>query len=151
MPAESKFALMNRVCTPALSYRCSRWPPQPTIAQELDRVQRKMVAVLLRTPRRPDERLDSYFRRRRREAASVCHRLGPWSDLWLKRAQEWDAHIIRAHNPYSWPSLLKRFHDAEWLEDQRMLSNMQGTSTRTSPGRPHMRWDEGIARVHRGA
>ena len=151
LPVEMKFALMTRTCTPSLAYRCSRWPPQPTIAGELDRIQRKMVAVILRIPRRPDEPINAYCRRRRREAASVCNRLGPWSDLWFRRAKLWDEHIIRGHNPYSWPCLLKPFHDSQWLEEQRMLHNMQGTSTRVSPGRPHMRWDEGILLVSQGS
>ena len=50
-----KFKLLDTSCRPALSYRCSRWPPQPCMARSLDRIQAKMVAAMLRIPRLPGE------------------------------------------------------------------------------------------------
>ncbi len=61
-----KRRLLERSCKPVLSYRCSRWPPQPTIARELDRVQSKMAASLLRVQRLPGEDAAIYCRRRNR-------------------------------------------------------------------------------------
>ena len=144
-PVQVKLDLLNRSCAPLLSYRCSRWPPQRRVAQELDQLQGKMVSILLRMPRRPGEAINEYCRRRNREAAKKCKKVGLWSLHWFKRAVAWDRHIQRGHNPFSWPSLLHEFHDASWLEHQRHCQNLRGTGTRVSAGRPHARWNEGIA------
>ena len=148
LPLNSKLALMNRVCTPMLLHRCSRWPPQPTIAAELDRVQMKMVAVLLRVRRLEGEQPEVFCRRRNVLAKQACSGFSKWSQLWFQRAKAWDEHVIRAHNPYSWPSLLRLFHEADWLNERWLLSDsrgQRGTSTRLSSGRPPVRWHEGIA------
>ena len=145
LPLAAKCCLMSHACNLALLHRCSRWPPQPTIAAELDRVQSKMVAVLLQVGRLPGESADVFCRRRNRRAGEACAKIGKWSLQWFERAKAWNAHIARGHNPYSWPSLLKPFHDVDWLEEQRFLSSRQGTSTRLARGRPHSRWDESIA------
>ena len=147
-PAKIKIDLLNRACLPLLDYRCSRWPPQPTFGTELDRVQLKMAAVLLRVGRRLGETPADFCRRRNRLAGDACAKLGRWSQVWRRRAVEWDDHIVRAHSPHSWPSLLRFFHDADWLNEQRFLRDpcgRRGTNTRMSLGRPNVRWHEGIS------
>ena len=143
-PVAAKCILLDRVCKSVLSYRCSRWPPQPVIAAELDRVQTKMIASILRTARFPGEPIEDFCRRRNRSAAEKCRQHGLWSKHWFKRASDWDKHLERAHNERSWPVMLRPFHDAIWLEEQRVAHNMSGTQTRVMPGRPRMRWDDGI-------
>ena len=116
---------------------------QPGISLELDRFQSKLVAAILRTPRTPGEAPDVYCRRRNKATATLCRQIGLWSRHWHQQAINWDSHICRGHNPYSWPSLLKGFHGEAWLEEQRMLTGNHGTKTRVAAGRPAMRWDEG--------
>ena len=142
--ANLKRVPLDRACKPVLSFRCSRWPPQPVIARELDRVQSKMAAVMLCAKRREGEAVDIYIKRRNRAAAEFSRESGLWSKHWFERALEWDAHVRRGHNPYSWPTLLANFHGEDWLEEQRMLTNFHGTQTRRQAGRPAMRWHEGI-------
>ena len=75
-PVSMKCKLLDRACRSILSYRCSRWPPQPRIAQELDRVQSKMVAAIQRIPRASEETAAEYVTRRNKTAARKCKELG---------------------------------------------------------------------------
>ena len=143
-PIGTKCDLLDRCCRSVLSYRCSRWPPQSQIAQELDRVQSKMMAAILRIPRRPAEQAADYCHRRNREARARCSEIGPWSAHWFARAIDWEDHIARAHQPLCLSVLLRSFHDGQWLDEQRISRNLQGTGTRIAPGRPCMRWHDGI-------
>ena len=144
-PASVKCLLLNRCCKAGLDYRCSWWPPQPAIAKELDRMQTRMMAVIMQLPRVSDETPADFVRRRNRLAASECRTIGRWSIHWYKRAVQWDNHIARNHSPTCWPMLLRDFHDDSWLLEQRAANNFHGAQTRASPGRPPMRWQEGVA------
>ena len=143
-PLNLRIALLNRACRPILDYRCSRWPPQPAIARELDGFQAKLAAVMLRSPRLAGENVVAYCRRRNKAASRLCMQIGRWSTRWNERAFNWNAHIERAHNPFSWPSLLVKFHDETWIETLRVLCNNGCTTTRQQPGRPCARWSETI-------
>ena len=144
-----KLALLERCCKSSLSYRCSRWPPQPTIAKELDRLQARMVAAMLRTPRLPAELPADYCRRRNRLAASHCQKEGRWSTLWFRRALAWHDHVERGHSAWSWPMLLRNFYDDVWLEEQRFIASNQGIGTRVARAMPVTRWHEGISHARR--
>ena len=146
-----KLKLMDMVCKPSLSYRCSRWPPQQQVAKELDRMQSKMVACIMRIKRAEGAALTDYCRRRNRQAAAVCRKTGVWSCHWFSRAIKWDEHLARGHSENSWPVLLRQFHGAIWLEIHRSLTNLHGTGTRVSRGRPQKRWSEGIQFAQRFA
>ena len=145
IPLGLKMKLLSKACVPILDCRCSRWPPQRQIAIELDRLQTKMIATLQRVPRISGEAADAYCRRRKKAASKLSQECGIWSKRWYARAIAWDDHVGRAHNPYSWPSVLQEFQGADWLDEQRVLRRMQGTGTRASAGRPCMRWSDGIA------
>ena len=97
-----------------------RWPPQKQIADELDRLQRKMTAILMRVPRHADEPIDFFVRRRGRLAASVCKRHGLWSLHWFDRATKWDDHLSRDRNSHSWPARLRSYRDREWFLQRRI-------------------------------
>ena len=131
-------ALLNRACRSGLSYRCSRWPPQPTVAKELDRVQARMVAAILRTPRLPGEAGDAYCRRRNLAAAAHCRVLGRWSQHWFTRAVAWDDH------PLCWSVRLRNLHAEAWLLERRLRAHWQGTATRSARGKPCIRWHDGV-------
>ena len=141
---ELKCALLSRACRSGLSYRCSRWPPQPTIAKELDRVQSRMVAAILRSPRLSGEAADVYCRRRNQIAAAHCRVLGRWSQHWFARAVAWDDHLQRGHHPHSWSVRLRNFHAEAWLLERRLGQHWQGTATRIARGKPCTRWHDGI-------
>ena len=149
-----KVSKMEKAVTPQLDCRCTRWPPQRTIAGELDGMQRKMVATVMRIPRYPGEETPGYVRRRGRAAASHCKRVGTWSQRWFKRAVDWHSHLERPRNSHTWPAKTLHHRDREWLMRRRASllpdncnsgSCMAGrTDTRAFPGCVHMRWDDGV-------
>ena len=149
-----RLGLLAKAVTPQLDFRCSRWPPQKQIADELDRLQRKMTAILMRVPRHADEPIDVFVRRRGRLAASVCKRRGLWSIHWFDRATKWDDHLSRDRNSQSWPARLRSYRDREWFLQRRIelaprngwsASSLAGrTDTRAFRGKVHSRWHDGI-------
>ena len=78
-----KLDLMQRAVLPQVFFRCSRWPPQKQIADEIDIVQRKMTAAITRVAREPGEEVIEYYRRRRRFARKLCNFRGLWSQHWF--------------------------------------------------------------------
>jgi len=149
-----RLKLLGKTVAPQLDCRCSRWPPQPTIAGELDAMQRKMVATAMRIPKYPGEEVPSYVRRRGRAAARQCKLAGTWSQRWFKRVVDWHSHLERPRNANTWPAKTLHHNDREWLMRRRASllpvncssrSSMAGrTDTRSFPGCVHMRWDDGV-------
>jgi len=152
-PAQ-RFTLLGKAVVPQLDCRCTRWPPQRTIADELDGVQRKMMATAMRISRYPGEELPDYVRRRGRAAARQCKLTGTWSQRWFKRVIAWHSHLERPRNAHTWPAKTLHHRDREWLIRRRasLLSDncksgscMAGkTDTRAFPGCVHVRWDDGV-------
>jgi hypothetical protein len=151
-PVATKCKLLDRSCRSVLAYRCSRWPPQPTIAKELDRVQSKMTAAILRTPREDGETSAEYCHRRNFVASRVCRQNGLWSEYWFRRSVGWDEHLARGHSANSWPVQLRSFHDNEYLQARRNSRSTRAsntsTNTRVCVGRPPMRWHDGITHAN---
>ena len=129
---------------------------QKTIAIDLDAVQCKMCVGLLKCVRLDSEDIDTYDRRRKREARNFCSSQGLWSKIWAKRVISWHEHVIRTCSaPHSYPhnvAVLLKYHDNSWLIQQRSAwvgdnrnSVTAGrTSTRLNIGRPQTRWHEGL-------
>ena len=149
-----RMKLLTKAVAPLLDYRCSRWPPQKTIAKEVDGLQRKMVATLQRVPKYPGEDLGDYVRRRGRLAGTSCRASGLWSKRWFTRAASWNAHLERDRNRYTWSARLLHYMDRQWFADRRAsllpVDGFSGsilagrTDTRTNPGCVHTRWHDGI-------
>ena len=147
--------LLEKSVAPQLDYRCSRWPPQRTISLELEALQRRMVATILRIPQIPGETAADYVKRRGHVAGRHCRQTGMWSSRWFKRAQDWNAHLERPRNRHSWPARLIHYMDSEWLIQRRLLflpansenrSCLAGrTDTRAMRGCVNMRWHDEIA------
>ena len=66
--------LLVRTVVPVLDFRCSKWPPQATVAEELDAVQRKMLATILRLRPLPHETFKQFRQRRGKAAQQLCVR-----------------------------------------------------------------------------
>ena len=145
----AKLQLLNRSARPCLDYRASRWPPQLQIAKEVDGMQRRMVALIMRLPRREGESPEEFFRRRARSAGKACSDCGTWSQRWFRRSIAWDEHLRRDRNSTSWPAQLLEYHGGTWLAAQRLMRRSPSvfagwTGTRASSGKVHMRWHDGI-------
>ena len=149
----SNLALMSRAVLPQLNFRCSRWPPQKQVRLEVDQLQQKMTASLVRLPRLIGEDAEAYVRRRGREARRINTEQGMWSNHWFSRCLRWDAHLARPRNFNSWPAQLRDYRGKQWLMDRRASfvssdsssSILAGrTGTRAARGKVHTRWHDGV-------
>ena len=157
LPSTTKFHLLGRAVLPQLLFRCSRWPPQPQIAKELDGIQRKMASTILNVPRLSGELSADYVRRRGRLAGQKCKSEGLWSNMWFNRAVRWDEHLARPRNANTWAARLRCFHDRNWFIQRRVsflpyvmassspASALAGrTSTRVGQAKVNTRWHDGV-------
>ena len=143
--------------TPQSDFRCSRWPPQKQVASELDCIQRKMAATMLKVPLREGEPVVDFIRRRGRIAKASCDSHGLWSQRWFDRALRWDEHLARPRNCQGWAARLRSYHDRDWFIFRRSLfapvtssresaasATAGRTGTRACRGKVHMRWHDGV-------
>ena len=118
---------------------------------------KKYTASLLKLPREAREEVDAYVRRRGKAARKLCIANGKWSALWFRRAVQWDEHLARPLNSYSWAAKLRMYRGRSWLMEQRSkfassvaslaspVSMVAGrTGTRAMSGKVHMRFHDGI-------
>ena len=148
-----RVGLLAKTVGPVFDYRNSRWPPQKTVGIEIDRVQCKMVASILRIQRHLGEESLNYCRRRNRAAAQLCRQMGLWSVRWFNRALAWHKHILQPRNSKSWSSQLVMYRGKQWLQARRAsfvaASSSSGsclaskTATRSFQGCPNTRWHDG--------
>ena len=143
-----KIRLLERAVTPGYRFKCTRWPPQRNIALEFDKVQNKMVAVLMRVPRLPGEPAHEYVRRRNHAASCQTRAVGKWSDTWYKRVVNWKDHLERPRNAHSWPAQLLHYRGEGFLQQTRVDNNSASalagsTRTRAMRGIVHTRWHDG--------
>ena len=148
IPIAHKITLLQRVVQPIFSYRCTRWPYQKTYAKELDLLQTKMLAVMTREQRYPDEELARYIKRRNQMASRMARTHGRWSRTWAKRVLDWRDHLIRPRNEDHLVARVFSWHGAQWLRQQRLQHGCTATSGRTRTRLPisavvHQRWEEG--------
>ena len=143
--------LLYRTVTSAVTWRMSAWPFQKTVAQELDNLQCKMLCKILPCVPRASETLDSFDRRRKRNARNVAGKIGLWSMLWASRSLAWHKHLTRGASYHFCYDLLN-YHDQAWLREQRTpyvtcsrnSATAGRTSTRQNIGRPQVRWSDGV-------
>ena len=154
---DEKALLLKRAVAPQLDFRCSRWAPQKQVAAEIDRLQTKMTATLLKIPFIEGELPEDYVRRRGRLAAQLSRSHGLWSDRWFERAIRWDEHLARPRNARYWASKLRCYRDRDWFILRRSsfapslpsrqspaCSTAGRTDTRTGRFKVHARWHDGI-------
>ena len=149
-----RLRLLDRAVLPQMDFRSSRWPPQRRIADEVDILQRRMVATIMRVPPRPGEEPACYFRRRGRAAAAECKKQGVWSRRWFWRVLDWQDHLDRPRNGQSWAAKLSRYRDREWFIQRRASLLSSGSSagaclagrtdTRACRGMVQTRWHDGV-------
>ena len=163
IPTEQKVKALQRSVRPVFSYKCSLWPPQVTIAKEIDGVQRKMLSLSSPVPWKPDETAEEHARRQTRQSSRLASQSGLWSKHWIDRALAWDEHVRRNHVGWEWNNKLLNFHNATWLcelRSQYVPSQSQRvspwtilagrTGTRAMAGKVQPRWEESINRVRVG-
>ena len=134
--------------------RASRWPPTAQLETEIDQLQRKMVAMITRVPRLPDETDKKYFQRRGRLVGNTCRASGLWSDRHCLRVLSYHEHMLRDRNG-AWAKELLHTCDAEWLRRRRLAFGSSSvwagrTETRAQSGHVPRRWHDGVvyAKIH---
>jgi hypothetical protein len=152
LQATSRLQLLQRSVLHIFLFRAVRWPPQKTIALEVDALQRSMVAMSMRVPRGAGEPVDQYCRRRAIAAGVVVRRGKTWSQLWFAKSLLRGEHIARdsarqtavigihdlsnAMTNFSWSGALYTTMDAQFFMDRRvMFAGRDDTSTSSHRGR----------------
>ena len=148
LPVRCKLALLERATKPVLSFRVARWPFQATRAMQLDRVQRKMLGILLELRPGPDASAVDFIRLRAREAGRLQREFGSWSKLWATKVISWNDHIQRERNHATWASQLSTLRTPQKLQQRR--SQLGGRpQTRAQSGWIQTRWFESILAAER--
>ena len=111
--------LLQRSVAPCLNYRNTRWPPHQQLCREVDQLQRKMLASLMRIPMLPGERPEIFARRRNRTVSARCKENGLWSIDHCRRVTEWRDHILRPANANSWAAMLYEYRGSQWPMKRR--------------------------------
>ena len=121
--------LLQRSVYPVVNFRASRWPPQKTVAHELDqKTQASMIACITRSTKLAGESVASFCRRRMRVAHAIAAENGNWSLKWFARFGAWNEHLDR--HPTHPASRLLAVRDSAWLR-QRRASITPGNLVRT--------------------
>ena len=149
--------LLKRAVRPHLTFRSSIWPPQRSMAREIDGIQKKMVSLVCHVRRHSDEPSDQYALRRGGHAKRLIGQAESWSQHWHDRAIAWDEHVGRGRNPCKWNHDLLKFHDIDWLQQRRLTlasvvsARVRGLTmwagrngTRSNAGKVQPRWQEAI-------
>ena len=142
-----KLRLLERSVVPVLHHRDTRWPPNRKTADNIDKLQRKMVASIQRMPRTAGETPCEYVRRRNRAATAEIRRIGAWSTTHSQRTLAWDSHCRRPANSRSWAAMLLDYHGESWLTARRLANQRDKQSrlnSRTLRAPPAPRWHEGV-------
>lgn len=150
LPWPKKQALLRKAVRPVLDFYNTRWALTAQLLSEVDRAQRRMVAILLGTRKEPGETPEGFVRRRGRQAGQVAARDGLWSERCAKRVIAWHDHLQRERNHHAWPAQLLKWHGEEWLQQRRAMQNSASvfagrTATRLSAGKVQCRWHDGVA------
>ena len=90
------------------------------------------------------EDLQDFVVRRQQLANAVALKRGLWGRRHAQRCLAWRDHLRRERNKDSWPAMLLKVDDEDYLEILRVLRH-QGTGTRCRRGAPFARWSEAVA------
>ena len=121
--------------------------------KELNSVQGKMAASLLRVVRLTAEEPSGCYKRRNRAAGSICKMSGLWNYQWFRHSIDWYKHLLRPRNKDSWSPRLLHLRGMRLQERRASFlgnSSVNGSwlasrmDTRNIGGAPCTRWHDGI-------
>ena len=148
--AKAKMRFLHSSVSTIPSFRWARWPFQTTYETALDSIQRHMIGILMGWKPSPQEPFEHFRRRRRSLSSQLAARHGKWSETWATNVKTWGDHVCRNHDEATWSHALLKFHDDDWLQQQRLASSRLGesrTNTRAFQGKVQRRWHEGFAKA----
>ena len=88
-----KLKRLDALVFPIINFRVTRWPFSVARAKTLDRVQRKMVGVIINISVMPEESKESFWRRKHKLINSLIPKHCRWSAIWAKRIVCWHEHV----------------------------------------------------------
>ena len=143
----SKQRFLSGCVLPIARSRWARWVYLPTVAAQLNSLQRKMVATLFNIVPAAGEPYDVFCQRRHNLAGAIARDMGLWSCEWAQSLVKWADHIERGHDKSTWSKDLLDWHGPAWLDWQRLLWSRPGrsvTHTRCFAGAPAKQWLDGL-------
>ena len=142
---KAKMRFLSSSVSAIPSFRWSRWPYQQTYKETLDSIQRRMIGILMGWRPSSEESFEQFRQRRHTLSSRLARQHGTWSQNWIGKVRSWGKHVHRNHDAATWSFSLLRFHDDDWIQQQRLLSSAPGesrTKTRAYHGKVHRRWHE---------
>ena len=152
---KSRLRLFNGTITPTVLYACTSWTMTTDLATTLQRAQRRMIRLIIGTPRRISqpqsddtqqlgdtnssddhlERWDLFLQRTTRiaETAMSRHHIAQWHTIYLRRKWRWAQRLAILPNN-SWCTLI-----TNWRPD-----TTEQRPCYRRPGRPRKRWRDSI-------
>ena len=143
-----RLRMIERLVFPIINFRLSRWPFTHTYANRLDRIQRKMVSIVLHLRMMSGDTPGAFARRKQRLVSSCIPLPKRWSHIWATRMVSWDKHVLRNSHGNVWTARIASYMNAAELEARRAASASGRPDTRVAPGFTSARWYEavGVAR-----
>ena len=145
---QCKLKLLSRATVPHLDGHSARWPFAQSRANQLNKLQRKMLAVCIPVVSYAEESAESYCWRRNKVISDVQSRMGKWSVRWARKQLSWCEHLCRDRNDWSWGAKLLSVRTPDELAIRR--AQLGRPQTRTVPSWCASRWRECIdnAKTH---
>ena len=141
--AQLKLTRLDTLVFPIINFRLSRWPFSIAKAKILDRVQRRMVGVIVNISVMPEDSKESFWRRKNKVISSLIPWHCRWSAIWAKRIVCWHEHVQRNTAGACWAHKLFSFRDPQALADLRTL-NYGRPDVRAASGFTSIRWYEAV-------
>ena len=71
-------------------------------------------------PRREEEAMESWCRRKSRSAGDLARRSGLWSARHAARVSDWQEHISRSRNCHNASAIVYKHEDQAWRRQRRL-------------------------------
>ena len=120
-----KRALLERVALSRLDYRSTRWPRSETLNKKQDALQRRCLSILFGSARLQGEDVDTWQRRRSREAGALAREHGTWSNRHAVRVTNWRHHVERADARGELIAHIWAWRDRAWRQRARMAAGSE--------------------------
>ena len=143
LPIKLKLRQLERNVAPILLFRASRWPFCLTHAKRVDRVQRRMIKIIMALRKRESESVPQFCLRAATSAARTSRECGLWSVRWSRSVVSWSLHVARNHNLAVWAAPLLDIRSSAELS-QRRRDNGGRPGTRRDPGFIIKRWVDSV-------
>ena len=89
---------LERVVWPGIAFRCSWWPLKIEILKDMEKLEREMLAGLLRMYPEPGEEAGEFNRRKHKAIGKLIPGEKSWAAKICKHNLSYDKHVKRNHS-----------------------------------------------------